>query len=150
LSELNKVVAHCLDGRIIKGTTQDFHPNRPLFHVSPVDGGPAVEIRSRELKGVFFVQNYAGNGERKDLKGFITGPSETAHGKKIAVLFRDGELLCGYSLSFTREKPGFFVFPCDAGSNNIRVYVQASAAVDIKAGPAADALAQKILETRAA
>ncbi len=150
MPEGNRVVAHLLDGKLVKGTTQDFFPNRPMFHVQPVDGSPPVEVRTRQLKAVFFVKEWGGNGSRKDLKGFIDGPGETAQGKKLAVRFKDGELLCGYSLAYSPDRDGFFMFPSDAGTNTLRVYVLIAAAAEIKAGPAADALALRVLSSRAA
>ncbi len=149
MPEGNRVVAHLLDGKLVKGTTQDFFPNRPMFHVQPLDGDP-VEVRTRQLKAVFFVKEWRGDVTRKDLKGFIAGPGETAQGKKLAVRFKDGELLCGYSLAHSPDRDGFFMFPSDSGTNNLRVYVLTAAAAEIKAGPAADVLAQKVLSARAA
>jgi len=149
MSELNRVVAHFTGGRLVKGTTQDFFTNRPRFHIQPADGGVAIEVRCRELKALFFVREFAGNASRRDLRGFLSSPGETAKGKKIAVRFKDGELLCGYSLSYLPDREGFFVFPSDSGSNNLRIYVIAAATVEVKAGPAADALAQKVLAGRA-
>jgi hypothetical protein len=150
MSELNRVVAHFVDGRLAKGTTQDFFPNRARFHVQPTDGSPAIEIRCKDLKALFFVREHGGNPTRRDLRGFLASPGETAQGKKIAVRFRDGELLCGYSLTYMPDREGFFVFPSDNGSNNLRIYVVVAATVEVKAGPAADTLAQRVLGGRAA
>lgn len=148
MAELTRVVAHFSDGKLLKGTTQDFFPNRASFHLQPADGGPAVEVRCRQLKALFFVKDYAGNRARRDLRGFIAAPGETNHGKKIAVRFKDGELLCGYSLSYMPDREGFFMFPADSGSNNLRVYVVTASTVEVKAGPAADVLAQKALAAK--
>ena len=150
MSENNRVVARMLDGKLLKGTTQDFFPNRPVFHLTPAEGGTPLEIRTRQLKAVFFVRDFTGDTGRRDLKGFIAAPGETAQGKKLAVRFKDGELLCGYSLSYSPDRDGFFMFPSDAGANNLRVYVIAAAAAEIKAGPAADLLAARVLSQRAA
>lgn len=148
MSELTRVVAHFLDGRILKGTTQDFFPNRVSFHLQSMDGAPTVDVQCKTLKALFFVKDYAGNAQRRDLRGFLAAPGETAQGKKLAVRFKDGELLCGYSLSYLPDREGFFMFPSDASSNNLRIYVLAAAAIEVKAGPAADVLAQKVLATR--
>jgi hypothetical protein len=142
----NRVVAHFLDGRVVKGTTQDFFPNRPIFRVRPTGAGKETEIECRQLKAVFFVKDLAGDENRKDIKGFVDGPGETPKGKKIAVRFKDGEFLCGYTLSYSSERVGFFLFPSDPGSNNLRVYVMVYAAADIRAGAQADAMAQKVLD----
>jgi hypothetical protein len=150
MSDGNRVVAHLLNGKLIKGTTQDFFPNRPVFHILPADGGAPAEVRTKLLKALFFVKEFAGNQSRRDVRGFIEAPGETAQGKKLAVRFKDGELLCGYSLTYSPERDGFFMFPSDAGTNNLRVYVLTAAATEIKAGPAAAVLAQRMLAQRAA
>jgi hypothetical protein len=149
MGDLNKVVAHFANHRIVKGTTQDFFPNRPLFHLVPTSG-PAVEVRCKDLKALFFVRDLNGNHRRRDVRGFLAAPNEGTHGKKIAVRFKDGELLCGYTLTFTPDREGFFVFPADPGSNNQRVYVITASAGEIKAGPAADVLVKKLLGDQAA
>ena len=150
MSEINKVVVHSMGGKLLKGTTQDFFPNRPIFHVQPADGKPTVEVRCAQLKAVFFVKDYAGSATRRDVRGFITGPGETAHGKKLAVRFKDGELLCGYSLSYSADRDGFFMFPSDSGSNNLRIYVVTAACAEVKAGPAAEQMAHRALGNEAA
>lgn len=141
----NKVVARYLDGRVLKGVTRDFSPNRISFHVE-VDGtGEMVELRCRHLKAVFFVRSFGGDSSRQDLRGFVEGPAETAQGRKIAVRFRDDEFICGYTLSWSPDRDGFFLFPSDAGSNNQRIYVVSASTDEIKAGVQAEALAQRVL-----
>ena len=145
MTEVVRVVARQLDGQMLKGTTSDFFPNRPLFHLQPLDGGAATEIHCKTLKAVFFVRDLAGDPKRRDLRGFIDAPGETSKGKKLAVRFKDGELLCGYALSYQPEREGFFITPADPGSNSLRIYVMASAAAEVRVGPGADLLAQKAL-----
>ena len=60
--------------------------------------------------------------------------------------FRDGEFICGYTLSWSPDREGFFLFPADADSNNQRIYVITGSTLEIKAGPAAEVLAQRVLE----
>ena len=143
------VVPHFIDGRILKGITNDFYPTRPCFHVVP-KSGHGLYVRISDLKAVFFVRNLDGDSERGDLKGFIAAPRDSQRGRKLAVRFRDSELICGYSLGYAPHRQGFFMFPADTGSNNLRVYVITAAAAEIREGPAADELAQRILNSRAA
>jgi hypothetical protein len=141
----NKVVARYLDGRVLKGITRDFSPNRISFHVE-VDGtGEMVELRCRHLKALFFVRSLDGDSSRQDLRGFVEGPAETAQGRKIAVRFRDDEFICGYTLSWSPDRDGFFLFPSDVGANNQRIYVITGSTDEVKAGVQAEALAQRIL-----
>jgi hypothetical protein len=149
MSTAVRVVVRFKNGNVLKGTTQDFYPNRPRFHLLPDDGGAAVEIHSTDLKAVFFVKTFAGDPRRKKLRGFVEAPPETVQGKKIAVRFKDGELICGYTLSYSPDRDGFFVSPADTEGNNIRIYVLTAAAAEIKAGPAAEALARRVLGVKA-
>lgn len=143
-SEIQKVVVRFADGKVLKGTTQDFSPMRPQFHMHGVDGSVST-VATKALKAIFFVRDLAGDRARQDTAGFVAAPPETGAGKKIAVRFKDGELLCGYTTSWTPDRPGFFMTPSDTHTNNIRVYVVTLAAQEVKAGPAADALASKWL-----
>ena len=145
----NLIVARYADGRVLKGVTRDFSPNRGTFHVDVQNGAPAVELRFRQLKAVFFVSSLEGNAARDDVRGFVHGPAETQHGKKIAVRFRDGEFVCGYTLSWSPDREGFFLFPADPTGNNQRIFVITAATLEIKAGPAAEVLAQRVLAATA-
>jgi hypothetical protein len=150
MSEINKVVIRYFDGRVLKGTTEDFFPNRPLFHLRPLDSQGTVEIRSRDLKAVFFVRDFAGDPKRADSGGFVRATPDISQGKKIAVRFKDGEVLCGFTLTYLPDREGFFVTPADPGNNNLRVYVLAHAAQEVRLGAAADALALGKAPRRAA
>jgi len=44
-------------------------------------------------------------------------------GKKIKVLFKDGETLVGYTQGYTPNRDIFIVFPADPDSNNEKVFV---------------------------
>ena len=145
MAETIRVVVRFVDGTLLKGTTQDFLPNRPSFHLIPASGGPTVEVRCDRLKAVFVVKTLEGDRSRSALTGFLNAPATTTQGKKIAVRFKDGELLCGHTLSYLPGREGFFVFPVDPQDNNIRVYVVAAATAEVKCGPAAEALAAKAL-----
>ena len=150
MDEINHVVAHFNDGSLLKGTTEDFSANRPTFHLHEAGSNDTVVVQIRKLKAVFFVRNLDGNPERRDIPGFLHGPGETNQGKKIAVRFRDREIVFGYSLSYSRERSGFFLTPADPGSNNLRIYILTAATVEVKMGEHADKLALQIVEPEAA
>ena len=146
MGENLRVVVRYTDGKMLKGTTGDFRPASPRFHLIPADGSAVVDVRVDQLKAVFFVRDFVGSSERTKLRGFLTAPAETTKGKKVAVLFRDGELACGYTLTFSPDRAGFFMFPSDAASNNLRIYVVTAATAEVKAGPAAENLALRVLD----
>jgi len=147
MTEAIRVVARFADGRVIKGTTHDFLPNRPSFHLIPAHGSPPVEVRCEQLKALFVVKNLEGDPERANIRGFIDARVTAAQGKKIAVLFKDGEFMCGHTLSYQPGREGFFLFPVDAESNNLRVYVVMAATKEIKSGAAAEDLATSVLSS---
>lgn len=119
----NTVVVHFPDGTLLKGVTNNFFPNKDKFHLTDRDTGEVREVPLAGLKAVFFVKAFDGNaGYREQADGERTG-----FGKKIRVDFSDGETLVGYSQGYAPGRPGFFVFPADAGSNNDRVFVVSAA-----------------------
>jgi hypothetical protein len=140
MNETNRVIAHYLDGRVVKGTTEDFHPDRRQFHLHPIDASAPTVVDNRQLKAVFFVKDFAGNPGRKDLHGFGLMSAEQTQGKKIAIEFKDGERIQGYTLAYTPDRQGFFVVPADPGSNNLRIYVLKGATRQILVGAKAEAL----------
>jgi hypothetical protein len=141
MSEVNRVVARYLDGKTLKGTTDDFFPNRPTFHLHISGESRVQEIRCAQLKAVFFVKDLAGNPAREDLPGYVAAAGASM-GKKITVQFKDGEIICGYTLSYSTDRSGFFVVPADEGGNNVRVYVLKHATKRVGVGPQADELAK--------
>jgi len=145
MAENLHVVVRFSDGRVLKGTTQDFKPAGRRFHLIAAEGGTPTAVPMDSLKAVFFVRDLQGSKARSKPKGFIAAPAESPQGRKIAVLFRDDELLCGYTLAWSAEREGFFLTPADGEGNNLRVYVVSAAAAKIAVGPAAERLALKLL-----
>ena len=146
----NRVVARFIDGRMIKGTTQDFIPTRPYLHIFPVDGGGSMRVAQNELKALFFVRNLEGDRTRIDIPAFTGGPAESAYGRKIAVRFPDGELICGYSLTYSTARDGFFMSTMDARGNNERIYIVVSPGVTVLEGQAAEEMLRRWSNTEAA
>lgn len=142
MGEVNKVVARFLDGTTLKGTTEDFFANRPSFHLHAAGDTTSREISCAKLKAVFFVKDLAGDSTRRDAAGFIAA-SAASQGRRIAVQFKDGEILCGHTMAYAPERSGFFMAPADERGNNIRVYVLKHATVKIAVGAHADVLSSQ-------
>ncbi|OGP89061.1 MAG: hypothetical protein A2156_12740 [Deltaproteobacteria bacterium RBG_16_48_10] len=121
-----KVVVRYSCGRVIKGFTQDFFPTKKLFHLTPVDNpsGKPIEVSIDDLKAIFMVGDFAGHPLYKEWKKYAEG--EKPSGQKVEVTFIDGEVLVGSTLGYDPKRQGFFIFPADPKSNNIRVYVVSS------------------------
>jgi hypothetical protein len=118
----NKIVVRYLDGRMLKGFSQDFHPSRPHFHLSPTIGGvthPPVLVPMPRLKAVFFVREFEGDPDYVDRRSFV----EPLPGRRIEVTFLDDEVMMGATLGYRPDGTGFFVTPADPNSNNLRIFV---------------------------
>jgi len=123
-----KVIMRYTDGRLIKGYTNDFSPNKTQFHVRSIDSSPTdmgVEVQIRDLKAVFFVKDFAGNPEYHEKKDF--SGSQQAVGRKMEVTFKDGEVMVGSTMGHDPKRPGFFLTPADPQGNALRVFVIAAA-----------------------
>jgi hypothetical protein len=139
------VVARFTDGSVLKGTTRDFSPNKPDFHIYP-DGdlrGKVVKVPLARLKAVFFVKSLAGN---KDHVEGMSLPEGQGQGRPVRVTFKDNEVLVGFTVGYAPGRPGFFFNPGDRDSNNARVFVVAAAVARVEfltslqsAGPARSA-----------
>ena len=73
----------------------------------------------KDLKAVFFVRDFNGNRgyqESQTVEG-------QRHGRRLEVIFRDGEKLVGTSEAYNPQKLGFFLFPADGKSNNSRIFI---------------------------
>jgi hypothetical protein len=120
----NKVVARFRDGKMVKGYTHDFHPNRETFHVTEVlDTGSMVEVPISLLKAIFFVKTFEGNKDHQTAHENALEILISISGLKMKVAFSDGEVMYGTTHGYTPERKGFFIFPTDKESNNERVFV---------------------------
>jgi hypothetical protein len=128
-----KVVLRFLDGRVVKGCTQDFNQTRPSFHFhinTPETSDKSMLIEVKDLKAMFFVKTFEGDREYDERKWFITG--DLAQGRKVEVTFVDGEIIQGSTVGYDPHRPGFFLLPVDRRSNNIRIFVVATAVTDFR------------------
>jgi hypothetical protein len=120
----NKIVVRYLDGRVSKGFTSNFMPNKDSFHLVLLDAPPGfkpLDVHVRELKAIFFVKDFVGDRNHKEEKTFAA--SQPVVGKKIKVIFQDGEEMVGTTQGYQTGRPGFFLFPADMQSNTDRVFV---------------------------
>jgi hypothetical protein len=127
-----KVVVRYGDGRVVKGMTQDFFPNKDRFHLrsdTTASEEPA-EVLIRDLKAVFFVKDFDGKPGYNERKEYNNG--DKAQGRKVEILFVDGEKLVGSTLGYDPNRLGFFLFPVDPESNNMRVFAVTAAVKNVR------------------
>jgi hypothetical protein len=137
----NQVVVHFADGRLVKGQTRDFFPDKETFHVSrvsPAGVEGTEEIQVACCKAVFFVKGLLGDARYEEKKSFDEVPGSGKSGIKIKVEFEDGETIRGISMGYNRTRKGFFVIPVDPKSNNERIYVVVANAARVTVGPDAE------------
>lgn len=119
--EPSKLVAACLDGRRLKGYVFNFSPLRDHFRLFPEANSPpnaGKDVDLADLKALFFVKDFGGNPqyhEQYDANG--------SRGRKLEVTFKDGEKIVGTTEAWSPQKLGFFLFPADAMTNNLRIFV---------------------------
>ena len=123
----NRIVLHYLDGKILKGSTRDFSPDKPWFHFADKETDETLKVDFTLLKGVFFVKDFEGvpqYRERYDI-------GRMGYGKKVKVSFKDGETMVGYTSGVSPGRTGFFLFPSDPHSNTQRVFALMNATQEI-------------------
>ncbi len=124
---LNKVVVAYLDGRRSRGrvydfSVYDFSPLKDTIRLvseSALQQQKGLDVTLKDLKAVFFVKDFRGNSKYKESKTVREGKP----GRKIEVTFSDGEKVVGTTQGYDQKSKGFFVFPADAKSNSVRIFV---------------------------
>jgi len=124
-----KIVVRYQDGTILKGNSRDFFPNKSQFHLRPSDGGEMIVVNVADLKGVFTVRSFEGNPEQRSRRQDV---EQSGLGRRIKVVFNDGEVVVGYTSGYSPDRPGFFVFPADPDDNTERIFVVAAATSSIE------------------
>jgi len=118
----NRAVVAYLDGRRLKGYIYNFSALKDRFRVfseTDTQQTNGTDVEMKDLKAIFFAKDFAGNPEHKECHEL----QPNAQGRKTEIIFGDGEKLVGTTDAFNPKKIGFFVFPSDPRSNNLRVFV---------------------------
>lgn len=136
-----KIIIRYRDGKLLKGYSNDFFPNKPAFHIRPGDeaAGQSIEatmselksivVTVSELKAVFFVKDFKGD-PRYTERRFEEG--DRPAGRKVEVTFYDGEEIVGTTMGYDPKRIGFFVIPADPQANNLRVFVVTEAVKQLR------------------
>lgn len=91
-----------------------------------------IDVSLLDAKAVFFVKEFDGQKQRKDLNFHQHAP--LLDGVWVQLEFHDGETLEGmiFNSIYPLIDPGFFLLPTDPGSNNRLVYVLKHALADYR------------------
>jgi hypothetical protein len=127
-----KVVVRYRDGKMVKGSTLDFNANTPRFHVRPAsDPAAAVsEVNLSDLKAIFFVRDFHGDPTREDKNAFP--PEARPNGRKMEITFFDGEKLVGSTMGYDGKRAGFFLFPPEGDTNNVKIFAVQAAVKSVR------------------
>jgi hypothetical protein len=141
MSIVGKLVAvRYKDGRVLKGWTADFYPQRPLFHIKDNESSEVIRVRLPDLKAVFFIRTPGGKPDHEERKDFDLQQTPE---REIWVQFKDGEELAGWSTSYASTGAGFYFRPTDPDSNMERAYVVRQAVAKVLHGHAAHDAAER-------
>ena len=115
------IVVHLKNGEIAKGHSNDFSPEKAVFHlINMIDPLCTEEIRLDNPKAIFFVKDFRGDFLHVDSYDFSEAP---VSGKHIIITFCDGEILFATSKTIYTNETGFFIYPIDPKANTIRAFV---------------------------
>jgi len=129
-----KVVAHFLDGRLVKGESFDITPGRPTCLIHTPNGQP-VTVKLSDLKGLFLVREFAGKRDYEDKRTVDPNDRRGRGARWLEIKFRDGEVLTGLSTNYTDDLPVFVVVPSDDKSNNTRILINRAAVETVRILP---------------
>ena len=126
----NRVVAHFLDGRVLKGASFDVSLTKATCHVQTSTG--PVEVQLSELKALFFVKDLTGDPAHQEGSTIAKGDTRAVGGRRVEIRFKDGEQLVGLTPSYRLEQQFFYILPADSKSNNIRILVNRAATSSVQ------------------
>jgi hypothetical protein len=130
-NKASKVVVGYQDGQRLKGFVFNFSPLRELFRLFPEENSPhhlGTDVKLEGVKAIFFVKDFDGQREHHDAYNL----EKSAHGRKLEVIFQDGEIIAGTTEAYNPKKVGFFLFPADPDSNNVRIFVVNRSVQEVK------------------
>ena len=127
----NKIVVHMKDGKVHKGVTHDFAPEKDGFHLLPAEGGGVpIQVGMEQMKALFYVKDYIGN---RDFVAHRSFTDESRQRRKAIARFEDGEEIWGFVAEGAEEEAsGFFFYPADQRDNNVRIFVVRSALKELR------------------
>jgi hypothetical protein len=129
---LQKVVAHFIDHNILKGTSADVDPKRPLCHIQTTSSG-VLEVDLRQVKALFFVKDLNGQPKYDEVHEVTEGDQRLRGTRQVEIEFADGERLGGLMNRYPPIGPFFFILPLDQRSNNVRILVNRDAVAKMRA-----------------
>jgi len=121
--EFERIVIRYFNGKIIKRIINQINIEIDRFTIRNVLTGRLESYTTNDLKAIFWVKNLIGDPSRVDKQGFVkeTDPSN------IFIEFKDNECQWGSQSGYSNRAFGFFFYPHDPDSNNVKCYIPRNA-----------------------
>lgn len=123
-----KVVIRYSNGRVLRAylsaeEESSLQQDDPPKFTAQTPDGDRVEVRSSDVKAIFFVKSFEGTADYSEFKVFTAQPN--GKGVWVRIHFQDGEIMEGIAPNRidTYAKPVFSLTPPDPASNNQTVLV---------------------------
>jgi len=138
---VNRVVVALLDGTRVRGFVYGFRAGEKQFTLFPTESRERAYARFvpvADCKAIFFVRSHEGNRATRDRirKEAVDEKRGRIRGNKMRIVFADGEELLARSEAYSPDRQGFFAYPLDERSNNLRIFVVNAAVRQVLTGPA--------------
>ncbi|MFB3920851.1 MAG: hypothetical protein ACE145_03970 [Terriglobia bacterium] len=125
---LRKAIIRFSSGRVLRtyisAEEESFlYQSAPATFAARTPDGNRVEVKSSEVKAIFFVKSFEGAADYSEFKVFTAQPN--GRGVWVRIHFHDGEIMEGVAPNRidTYVKPVFSMTPPDPASNNQTVLV---------------------------
>jgi hypothetical protein len=130
-STRKRVVIRKLDKGLVKGFLDPHGYLSSTLEVLDREGR-LVHVPLSEVKGVFFVRDFAGNPDRAERKIFRSRPRLA--GLWVRMTFKDNEVLEALLPNnlLNIDSLGFLVTPPDVYSNNLRIFIPRTALTEME------------------
>jgi hypothetical protein len=130
---VNRVVVAFMDGRRARGFVYDISQGHDEFHLFPTEDLSEMSgelVKLPECKAIYFVKSLTGNPHYHENKTEL--PRQKRWGRPFEVTFHDGERIVGTVEIFHPDRRGFYLIPPDPRSNNLRIFVVKSNALQVR------------------
>jgi hypothetical protein len=140
-ASVNRVVVALLDGSRVKGFVYGFRATEKSFTLFPSESQDRAYARFvpvADCKAIFFVRTHEGDRALRDRLRKEPPPDAATpvRGMRMRVVFDDGEEMHVRSEAYSPDRLGFFAYPLDERSNNVRIFVVNASLKQVQSGTA--------------
>ena len=124
----HRVVVAMMDRKRARGFVYNFSPLATSFYLFPSeaeDAKFASLVELKDVKAIFFVHTHEGNKARREAqrKAPLDPKKSRVRGHRMKITFADGEEMIAATENYNPSRLGFFAYPLEADSNNLRIFI---------------------------